>query len=169
MPTLLVRHAQVLVTMDGARREIADGALLARDGAVVAVGPTDDLPATADRVIDAQGMVILPGLVNTHHHFFQSLTRALPAAQDAGLFSWLRTHYPIWARLDAEAIGTSARLVLAELVLSGCTTACDHLYLYPNGATLDDEIAAARELGDAAARLPGSMSLGKSKGGAAAR
>lgn len=165
MPTLLVRHAQVLVTMDGARREIADGALLARDGAIVAVGPTDALPATADRVIDATSMVILPGLVNTHHHFFQSLTRALPAAQDAGLFTWLRTHYPLWARLDAEAIGASARLVLAELVLSGCTTACDHLYLFPNGATLDDEIAAARELGVRLHACRGSMSLGKSKGG----
>ncbi len=165
MTTTLVRDARVLVTMDAERREIPGGGVLLSDGVIAAVGPTSQLPATADRVIDAHDMVILPGLVNTHHHFFQSLTRALPAAQDVGLFSWLRTHYPIWARIDGEAVRVSTRLVLAELVLSGCTTACDHLYLYPNGATLDDEISAARELGVRLHACRGSMSLGKSRGG----
>jgi len=165
MTTILVRHARVLVTMDAERREIPDGAVLVHDGVIAAVGASDDLPADADRVIDARNMMILPGLVNTHHHFFQSLTRALPAAQDAGLFQWLRTHYPVWARMDAEAIRVSTRLVLAELALSGCTTACDHLYLYPNGAALDDEILAAREIGVRLHACRGSMSMGRSRGG----
>ncbi len=165
MATLLVRNAQMLVTMDAQRREIAGGGVWVRDGVIEAVGPASELPAEADRVIDADGMLVLPGLVNTHHHFFQSLTRALPAAQDAGLFDWLRTQYPIWARLDGEAIYTSARTVLAELALSGCTTACDHLYLFPNGARLDDEIRAAQELGVRLHACRGSMSLGESEGG----
>lgn len=165
MATLLVRHARMLVTMDAERREIPDGAVYARGNAIEAVGPTADLPADADRVIDARGMLVLPGLVNTHHHFFQSLTRALPAAQDAGLFGWLTAQYPLWARLDAEAVHVSARLALAELLLSGCTTACDHLYLFPNGARLDDEIRAARELGVRFHPCRGSMTLGESEGG----
>ena len=165
MTTLLVKNAKMLVTMDAARRELADGALYARDGIIEQVGATADLPPSADDVIDAAGMVVYPGLVNTHHHLFQSLTRALPAAQDTRLFSWLRTHYPIWARLNGEAIYVSACLALTELLLSGCTTASDHLYLFPNGARLDDEIRAARELGIRFHPCRGSMSLGKSQGG----
>jgi len=163
--TLLVRHAKVLVTMDADRREIPDGALYVRDGVIEQVGVTGDLPARADRVIDVRGMVVYPGLVNTHHHLFQSLTRTLPAAQNTGLFGWLSTHYPIWARLDGEAIYVSAKLALTELILSGCTTASDHLYLFPNGALLDDEIRAARELGIRFHPCRGSMSLGQSRGG----
>ena len=165
MATLLVRNAEMLVTMDAGRREIAGGGIFARDGVIEVVGADDVLPQEADRVIDAGGMLVLPGLVNTHHHFFQSLTRALPAAQDAGLFDWLVTQYPIWARLDGEAIYASARTVLAELALSGCTTASDHLYLFPNGARLDDEIRAAREIGVRLHACRGSMSLGESEGG----
>lgn len=165
METLLVRHARLLATMDAERREIVDGAVFIRGNVIEQVGRTDDLPADADRVIDASDKVVLPGLVNTHHHFFQSLTRALPGAQDAELFDWLLTLYPIWARLNGEAIYVSAKLVLCELLLSGCTTASDHLYLFPNGARLDDEIRAARELGVRFHPCRGSMSVGQSQGG----
>src|SRR5215472_4689539 len=125
MPTLLIRHAAVLVTMDADRREIADGALLCRDGVVEQVGPTTALPDTADEVLDLSGHLVLPGLVNTHHHLYQTLTRAVPAAQNAVLFNWLKTLYPIWARLTPEAVYTSALVGLAELILTGCTTAAD--------------------------------------------
>lgn len=165
MPTLLLQHADMLVTMDAARREIGDGALFVRDHVIAQVGATRELPSTADRVIDARGMIILPGLVNTHHHLYQTLTRALPAAQDADLFHWLKTLYPIWAELTPDAVYTSALVGLAELVLSGCTTAADHLYLFPNGSRLDDEIYAAREIGIRFHPTRGSMSLGESQGG----
>jgi len=116
--TLLVRHARVLVTMYERRREIADGALLARDGVIEQVGTTGELPGEADRVIDLKGRhVLIPGLVNTHHHMYQSLTRVVPAAQDGELFTWLKTPYPIWARLTPDMIRVSARLAMAELIL----------------------------------------------------
>lgn len=164
MQTLL-RHATCIVTMDTERREIADGAILITDHTITALGPTDTLPQTADTVIDCRGMILLPGLVNTHHHLFQTLTRAVPAAQDANLFGWLTTLYPIWAKLRADDIYISAKLGLAELLLSGCTTAADHLYLYPNDSTIDDEIRAAQELGVRLHASRGSMSLGRSQGG----
>jgi len=163
--TLLVRHAEVLVTMDAGRREIRDGGLFIRDGVIAAVGPTGELPAEADRVLDLRGHLVLPGLINAHHHLYQTLTRAVPAAQDADLFTWLKTLYPIWARLTGEAVYVSALVGLAELVLSGCTTASDHLYLFPNDVTLDDEIRAARELGIRFHASRGAMSLGESNGG----
>lgn len=165
MPTLLLQHANVLVTMDATRREIHDGALFVRDNVIEQVGTTNQLPNVADSVIDARGMIVLPGLVNTHHHLYQTLTRAIPAAQDADLFHWLKTLYPIWAELTPDAVYTSALVGLAELVLSGCTTAADHLYLFPNGSKLDDEIRAAREIGIRFHPTRGSMSLGESKGG----
>ncbi len=165
MPTLLVKNATLLVTMDNARREIAGGGFFARDGFIEQVGPTPGLPATADEVIDLSGCIAFPGLVNTHHHFYQTLTRAVPAAQDANLFNWLKTLYPIWARMTAEDIFISTQTALAELALSGCTTASDHLYLFPNGSRLDDEIAAAREVGLRLHASRGSMSLGESQGG----
>lgn len=165
MPSLLVKHADLLVTMDGADRCIPDGGLFVRDNVIVTVAPSVELPAGADRVIDARGMIILPGLVNTHHHLCQTLTRAVPAAQDATLFQWLKTLYPIWANLTPEAIYTSALVGLAELILSGCTTASDHLYIYPDGCRVDDEIRAAREIGIRFHASRGSMSLGESKGG----
>ncbi|MBN1178512.1 MAG: 8-oxoguanine deaminase [Anaerolineae bacterium] len=165
MPTLLLKNADLLVTMDDSDRRIEGGGLFARDGVIEQVGPSADLPATADRVIDARGMVVLPGLINTHHHLYQTLTRAVPAAQDATLFQWLKTLYPIWAGLTPEAIYTSALVGLAELMLSGCTTASDHLYIYPNGCRIDDEIQAAREIGIRFHASRGSMSLGESKGG----
>ncbi len=165
MPTLLFRHAALLATFDPARREIVDGGLFIRDGFIEQVGPTAELPATADEVLDLSGHIVLPGLINTHHHFYQTLTRAVPAAQNANLFNWLKTLYPIWARLTPEDIFTSTQIALAELALSGCTTASDHLYLFPNGSRLDDEIHAAWEIGVRLHASRGSMSLGESKGG----
>jgi cytosine/adenosine deaminase-related metal-dependent hydrolase len=165
MPSLLVKNAAVLVTMDDRQREIPLGGLFIRDGFVEQVGPTSELPETADEVLDLSGQLVLPGLVNTHHHFYQTLTRAVPAAQDANLFNWLKTLYPIWARLTPEDVFVSAQTALAELALSGCTTASDHLYLFPNGSKLDDEIAAAQEIGVRIQASRGSMSLGESKGG----
>jgi 8-oxoguanine deaminase len=165
MSSLLIKNATILVTMDDRRREIPGGGLYVRDGFIESVGPTGELPAQADEVLDLAGHIILPGLVNTHHHFYQTLTRAVPAAQDANLFNWLKTLYPIWARMNPEDIFISTQTALAELALSGCTTASDHLYLFPNGARLDDEIAAAREMGVRIQASRGSMSLGESKGG----
>ena len=165
MPTLLLKNASTLVTMDGQRREIAGGGLFARDGIIQQVGPSGELPPSADQVIDLSGHIVFPGLINTHHHFYQTLTRAVPAAQDANLFNWLKTLYPIWARMNPEDIFTSTQTALAELALSGCTTASDHLYLFPNGSRLDDEIAAAREVGLRLHASRGSMSLGESQGG----
>ncbi len=135
------------------------------DREIAAVGPTAELPATADRVIDARNRVVLPGLVNTHHHFTQTLTRAIPRAQDAGLFDWLCALYPIWARIDAAALRASTAVALAELMLSGCTTAADHTYLWPAGTALDDQIAIAREFGVRFHAARGSMSVGQSRGG----
>ncbi len=165
MTTLLAKNATILVTMDDHQREIPEGGLFVRDGILLQIGPTTELPLTADEVIDLHGHLLLPGLVNTHHHFYQTLTRAIPAAQNANLFDWLKTLYPIWARLTPEDIFISTQTALAELVLSGCTTASDHLYLYPNGSRLDDEIVAAREIGVRIQAARGSMSLGESKGG----
>jgi cytosine/adenosine deaminase-related metal-dependent hydrolase len=165
MPTLLVKNATILVTMDDRQREIPQGGLFVRDGFIEQVGPTGALPETADEVLDLKGHLLLPGLVNTHHHFYQTLTRAVPAVQDANLFNWLKTLYPIWARLTPDDIFISTQTALAELALSGCTTASDHLYLYPNGSRLDDEIAAAKEIGVRIQASRGSMSLGESKGG----
>jgi cytosine/adenosine deaminase-related metal-dependent hydrolase len=165
MTTTLVRHAAVVVTMDDERREIPDGGLLIRDNVIQAVGPTVHLPDTADTVIDLTGHILLPGLVNTHHHFFQTLTRAVPAGQNAALFPWLRAHYPIWVGLDAEAIRVSTLVAAAELLRSGCTTSSDHLYIYPNDVTLDDQIQAVQELGIRFHAARGSMSVGESKGG----
>jgi cytosine/adenosine deaminase-related metal-dependent hydrolase len=170
MPTLLLKHADLLVTMEGsgeANRCIPDGGLFVRDNLIEQVGATSTLPDDADQVIDASGMILLPGLINTHHHLYQTLTRAVPGAQDASLFRWLKILYDIWAAMTPEAIYTSALVGLAELVLSGCTTASDHLYIYPpgNGYRIDDEIRAAQEIGVRFQPCRGSMSLGESDGG----
>lgn len=162
---MLVKNATLLVTMDGLRREIPGGGLFIRDGMIEQAGLCAELPQTADEILDLQGHIILPGMVNTHHHFYQTLTRAVPAAQDANLFNWLKTLYPIWAKMTADDIFVSTQTALAELALSGCTTASDHLYLFPNGSRLDDEIEAAREVGVRLHASRGSMSLGESKGG----
>lgn len=165
MTTLLLKNADVLVTMDAERREIPSGGVFVRDGVIEAVGPSADLPATADEVVSLAGCVALPGLVNTHHHMYQTLTRAIPGAQDAELFAWLRTLYPIWAGITPEMIRVSTLTAMAELILSGCTTTSDHLYLYPNGARLDDSIEAAATIGMRFHAARGSMSVGESNGG----
>ena len=166
MTTILVKNARLLITMNDADENIAGGAIFVRDNVIAWVGKSDEIPEgmeTADRIIDATDKVVLPGLINTHHHLYQTLTRAM--APDSALFPWLQTLYPIWARMDGEAVYTSALVGMAELILSGCTTASDHLYLFPNGAKLDDEIRAAQELGFRFHAARGSMSLGESDGG----
>ena len=172
MSFLLIEHADVLVTMDAGRNEIVDGALLAKDNRIVHI---DDSMAmhrylhqhniTPDEVINASGTVVLPGLINCHHHLYQTLTRSLGTSAGLSLFDWLKTLYPIWGQMDAESVYTSAKLGLIELILSGATTVADHLYLFPNGSRLDDEIAAAQELGVRFHPTRGSMSLGESQGG----
>lgn len=163
--TLLLKHADMLLTMDGARREIRGGGIYVEDNRIVAVGPTAELPATADEVIDASGHLVTPGLVNTHHHMYQSLTRAVPAAQDAELFGWLTNLYKVWANLTPEMIEVSTLTAMAELLLSGCTTSSDHLYIYPNGSRLDDSIRAAQRIGMRFHASRGSMSVGQKDGG----
>ncbi len=163
MPTLLVRNARLLVTMDEHRREIPDGAVFVRDNVIEAVGTTAQLPATADEVIDATDQVVIPGLVNTHHHMYQTLTRA--CVQDDELFGWLRGLYPIWANLTPEMVTVSTQTAMAELLLSGCTTTSDHLYIYPNGVRLDDSIEGAAQIGMRFHAARGSMSVGESRGG----
>lgn len=168
MSTLLLKNAELLVTMEGlgdSNRRIPDGGLYLCDNMIEEVGPTSELPGEADVVIDAGGMVVLPGLVNTHHHLYQTLTRAVPGVQDAPLFKWLKILYGIWAGMTPEAIHTSALVGLAELMLSGCTTASDHLYIYPGNCRIDDEIRAAQEIGIRFQPCRGSMSLGQSDGG----
>jgi len=172
MSSLLLQHAEVLVTMDCERREITDGATFIDGRQIVCTGSTDevqqwllDSKRQADRVIDASGTVILPGLVNCHHHLYQTLTRSIGTAQGLSLFDWLTTLYPIWGQMDSEAVYVSAKLGLVELMLSGATTVADHLYLFPNDAKLDDEIRAAEELGVRFHPTRGSMSLGQSQGG----
>ena len=145
--------------------EIRDAGLYARDGVIEQVGPTASLPDDADQIIDMTGHVVIPGMVNTHHHLFQNLTRVVTPAQDAPLFGWLQTLYPVWSHLGPEHIYWSTVIGLAELALSGCTTSSDHLYLYPNGAKLDDSMAAAADIGVRFHGTRGSMSIGESKGG----
>ena len=176
--TLLLHNADLICTMnpaegemslprsgDNVGRELHGASLFARNGVIEAVGPSDSLPDSADRVIDMTGHVVIPGMVNTHHHLFQNLTRAVPAAQNAPLFGWLQTLYPIWSNIGPDHIYWSTALGLAELALSGCTTSSDHLYLYPNGARLDDSLAAAADIGVRFHGTRGSMSIGESKGG----
>ncbi len=151
--------------MDDARREIADGAVFVRGNVIEAVGPSAELPTTADEVINAHDQIVIPGLVNTHHHMYQTLTRALPAAQDSELFGWLRALYPVWAGLTPEMARVSTQTAMAELLLSGCTTTSDHFYIYPNGVTLDDSIEGAAEIGMRFHAARGSMSVGQSQGG----
>lgn len=165
MPTLLLKNATVVVTHDAARREIPGGGVFIRDGVIELVGAAHDLPQQADEVIDLSGHVLMPGLINTHHHMYQSLTRAIPAAQDAELFDWLSALYPIWAGLTPEMIHVSTQTAMAELILSGCTTSSDHLYIYPGACRLDDSIQAAAEIGMRFTASRGSMSVGQSQGG----
>jgi 8-oxoguanine deaminase len=165
MSTLLIRNARCVATLDDARTEWRDASVFVRGHRIEAIGPAAGLPQEADEVIEARGHLVTPGLVNTHHHMYQSLTRAIPAVQDAELFSWLRGLYPIWAGLTPEMVRVSAQVAMAELLLSGCTTSSDHLYIYPNGVRLDDSIEAAQAIGMRFVASRGSMSVGQSQGG----
>ena len=165
MTTLLVQNANLIVTMDDQRRELSDAGIYVENGIIHQIGQSRLLPQAAEIVLDLRDHLVLPGLVNTHHHFYQTLTRAVPAAQNANLFNWLKTLYPIWSRLTPEDVAISTKTALCELALSGCTTVSDHLYLYPNGSRLDDEIEAGRQVGLRLHASRGSMSLGESQGG----
>ncbi|UWR29208.1 8-oxoguanine deaminase [Sulfitobacter sp. W002] len=162
MAETLIRGADYLITMDDTRRELAGADLLLRDGVIAEIGQG---LRTSGEIVEAKGCVVTPGLVNTHHHLYQSMTRAVPGAQDALLFGWLQRLYPIWARMGPEHMFTSAQIGLAELALSGCSLSSDHLYLYPNGVRLEDTIHAAAELGLRFHPTRGSMSIGESDGG----
>jgi cytosine/adenosine deaminase-related metal-dependent hydrolase len=158
----LIKNADYLLTMDDQRRELRGADIRIDNGVITEIGP--DLIGEGE-IVYADGCVVTPGLVNTHHHLFQTLTRAVPAAQDALLFGWLQTLYPIWSRFGPEEMNVSAQIGLAEMALSGCTLTSDHLYLYPNGSRLEDTIAAAEEIGMRFHPTRGAMSIGESKGG----
>ena len=165
MSTLLIKNAHAVATFNDEGSELRDAYVFARDGIIESLGPSLDAPLTADDIIDAANCVVIPGLVNTHHHMYQTLTRAIPAVQDAELFTWLKGLYPIWARITPDMIHASALTAMAELLLSGCTTSSDHLYLFPNGGKLDDTIGAAQQIGIRFHAMRGSMSVGESAGG----
>jgi cytosine/adenosine deaminase-related metal-dependent hydrolase len=159
---ILIKNATTIVTMDATLSELAQADIRVENGVISEIGT--GLDSTGD-TIDASGCMVTPGLVNTHHHLYQTLTRAVPGGQDALLFGWLQTLYPIWSRFGPEEMFISAQIGLAELALSGCTLTSDHLYLYPNGARLDDTIAAAQEIGLRFHPTRGAMSIGESDGG----
>ena len=171
MTTLLIRQAQCIATQDDAQTEWRNASILIEDGRIARVMAADEsldallAPGAIDEVIDARHHVVIPGMVNTHHHMVQSLTRAVPGVQNAELFSWLQGLYPIWAGLTPEMVRVSTQIAMAELLLSGCTTSSDHLYIYPNGVRLDDSIEAARAMGMRFTATRGSMSVGQSQGG----
>lgn len=168
MSLTVIQNADIIVCMDDPRRELAGGAIAFRNGVIEKVGPVDQFAALiddADTIIDARGCVVTPGLVNTHHHLFQSLTRTLPGAINASLFGWLKCLYPIWGQYRPEDIFAATQLGLAELALSGCSLSSDHLYLFADGVTLDDSIAAAQGIGIRFHATRGAMSVGESNGG----
>lgn len=162
MAEILIQNADTILTMDDARRVLHGADVLIRDGGIAAVGQGLE---TNGETVSGRGCVVTPGLVNTHHHLYQNLTRAVPGAQDALLFGWLQRLYPVWARFTPDEMFVSAQLGLAELALSGCTLSSDHLYLYPNGSRLEDTIHAARDVGLRFHPTRGAMSIGESDGG----
>ena len=160
---ILIQNARLILTMDDKRRTVPAGDVLLSGGIISAIGV--GLPVTGCRIIDARGCLITPGLVNTHHHLYQTMTRAVPLAQNSSLFDWLKKLYPIWSAMRPEDFVTSAKVGMAELLLSGCTTTSDHLYFFPNGTRLEDTIYAAKEIGIRFHPTRGAMSIGESKGG----
>lgn len=163
--TLLLKNADMVVTMDKDRREIKRGCVYIQGNTIIAVGSESEMPPKADRIIVLKGHIVIPGLINTHHHMYQSLTRVVPAAQDGELFTWLTALYPIWEKLTPEMMKVATKIAMAELMLSGCTTSSDHQYVYPNGIKLDHSIEAAKEMGMRFHACRGSMSVGKKQGG----
>lgn len=162
MSETLIKNAQTIVTMNSSRQEIPDADVRIIDGIIAEIGRN---LTTAGKVVNATNCVVTPGLVNTHHHLFQSMTRAVPGGQDALLFGWLQTLYPIWAKMGPEHMFVAAQVGLAELALSGCTMSSDHMYFFPNGSRLDDSIEAAKSIGLRFHATRGSMSIGESDGG----
>ena len=168
---LFVRNADLLATVDDARREIVGGWVSVTGNVITGIGDRSNEPPTAEigtaEVIDGSGCLVTPGLVNTHHHIYQNLTRAYLPATNGTLFEWLTTLYPVWSQLDEEAAYLSAWIGLAELALGGCTTSMDHLYVHPKGGgdLISAEIAAAKELGFRFHPTRGSMSLSVKDGG----
>ena len=162
MPEILIRNADHILTMDDNGAELASADILIRDNQISDIGQG---LSTSGEIVEAKGKLVTPGLINTHHHLFQTLTRAVPAAQNATLFPWLQTLYPIWARFTPDHMHVATKIGLAELALSGCTMSSDHLYLFPNGSRLDDTIEAAKEVGLRFHATRGAMSIGESKGG----
>ena len=161
---IVIKNAQSVLTMDDERRELRAVDIHVKDGQIAAIGQGLRITNTTD-VVDGSSCIVTPGLVNTHHHLYQTLTRAVPGGQDALLFGWLQTLYPIWAKFSPEHMRISALVGLAELALSGCTMSSDHLYLFPNGSRLDDTISAAQEIGLRFFPTRGAMSIGQSLGG----
>ena len=165
MPTLLLKNAAIIATMNDANEELNGQSIFCENGIIKKVGPLSALPNKADKIIELSDSIVIPGMVNTHHHLFQNLTRVIPNAQNESLFGWLTTLYPIWRGLGPRHIYISSAVGLAELVLSGCTTSTDHQYLFPKGSRLDDSIEAAIDVGIRFHPTRGSMSIGESKGG----
>jgi 8-oxoguanine deaminase len=165
MATLLLKNAHTIATFDRERRELRGASIFLRDNVVEAIDAAGSFKRPADATIDCSRMVLLPGFVNTHHHFYQTLTRSVPGTQDVKLFDWLQTLYPMWGRFTPEAMRVSTQIAIAELLLSGCTTSMDDSYIWPTGARVDDQSVVAREMGFRFHASRGSMSLGRSKGG----
>ena len=165
MATLLLKNARTVATFDRERRELHGASIFVRDNVIESIQAAGSRGQTADAMIDCSRMVLLPGLVNTHHHFYQTLTRSVPGTQDVKLFDWLQTLYPMWGRFTPEAMRVATQIAIAELLLSGCTTSMDHTYIWPNGSRVDDQIEVARDMGFRFHASRGSMSLGRSKGG----
>ena len=165
MSNILIKNAKVIATMDNDLRELNNHSIYSEKGIIVEIGKCDNLNYQPDQIIDATDMVVIPGLINTHHHLFQNLTRCYPRSQNESLFGWLTNLYPVWNNIVPRDIYISALIGLSEMVISGCTTSSDHLYLFPNGSKLEDEIEAAKKVGCRFHATRGSMSIGVSKGG----
>ena len=160
MSKLLIKNASVIATMDDDRTEIINKSIYCEDSKIVEIGDIENFYFNADVVIDATDMVVIPGLVNTHHHLFQNLTRCYPGSQNESLFGWLTNLYPIWNNILPSDIYISTLIGLSEMVISGCTTSSDHLYLFPNGSKVENQIEAAREVGCRFHATRGYMSIG---------
>ena len=169
MSSILIKNASIIATMDGnspsnTGQELQNKSILLKNGIIEDIGILDS-KIQVDEIIDGKNKIVLPGLVNTHHHLFQTLTKSVKSSQDSSLFDWLKTLYPIWANINPEQLKSAVKIGLSELILSGCTTSSDHLYIYPNGIQLEDEIEVAKEIGIRFFATRGSMSVGVSKGG----
>lgn len=167
MKSIIIKNADVIVTMDDRRTVIRDGSIYIEKNKIISIGESKDVDYSADVEIDGRNKIVLPGLINTHHHLYQTMFRNIPAVQNAHLFTWLTELYEIWREITRDAIYISAMTGIIELLLSGCTTTSDHLYIFPpeDRGIVDEEMRAAKELGIRFHPCRGSMSMGKSKGG----